>query len=163
MRKLRKFANSFTRNSTNRQFRTKVNQQLLRWVKLLLWVSQVFCSVFVTFIFFKTGFSHINSLFTYNVLMHYFAPSLNVDPERYPLNSLSDRIRLKIFSFILGTLCRYTIVIWALTKVVNWNMEIRLLFANFYERYFEKKYVNIRFPVDKRCPFNIKLNYSAKI
>lgn len=95
--------------------------------------------------------------------MHYFAPSLNVDPKRYPLSSLSDRIRLKVFYFIFGTLCRYTIVIWALTKVVAWNMEIRLLFRNVYERYFEEKYGDIRFRVDKRCPFTIKLNYSAKV
>lgn len=113
-------------------------------------------------IFQKTAFSRFLPLLSYNVIMHFLAPLHHTDPSNYPL-TLREKVYLHFLRFLLGTLSAYPRITWLLTRFFSILSNRNMHFLDYYKQLFEEEYADITFSADKRCPFSIKLNYTANL
>lgn len=119
-------------------------------------------NVWLSFDFPKTAFSSCLPLLSYNVIMHFLAPLHHADPSAYPL-TLLEQFYLHCLRFLLGTLSRYPSITRLLTRFFTIFSNRNLHYLEYYKQLFEEKYSDITFSADKRCPFTIKLNYTANL
>lgn len=87
----------------------------------------------------------------------------NFNAEEFPLVTLAERFHYWFLVFLMQTLSGYPLITCLITKLFHLHNDCHLYYLSFYEQLFEEKYSDITFPADRRCPFNIKLNYKANV